>query len=471
METQAKKNILRLIPAVDEVLNHPSIKELIQVLSRKVVLVTIREELANLRQEILFQESFSSVPKKINLISIVERVKEKAKKNAFLHLFKAINATGIIIHTNLGRAPLFPQALENICAIAEGYCNLEYELKKGERGSRCIHVEKILQELTGAESALVVNNNAAAVLVALNTLARGHEVVVSRGELIEIGGSFRLPDIMRQSGCLLKEVGTTNKTKLSDYEQSISQETRLFLTAHTSNYRIMGFTEKVYLKDLVELGRKLNIPVMKDLGSGNFVDLTSYGLEDEPTVIETIASGVDVVTFSGDKLLGGPQAGIIVGKKHYLDAIKRNPLLRAIRVDKFTLAALEVTLREYLDPEKALQSIPVLKMLTATQEELKKKATTLFRHIKRRVKDAYEISVEEDFSQAGGGALPLQQLPTRVVTLIPRAFPVSELEKRLRGYQPPIIARISRERLLIDVRTVFRKEFPVIVNALESVAC
>jgi len=470
MENQVKKNILRSIPAVDEVLNQPSIQELIVVFSRKLVLTIIRDELENLRKKILAQEAVSSLNQETNLKILVEQIAQKAKSNNLLHLRKVINATGIIIHTNLGRAPLLRRAVENIGGVAEGYCNLEYELEKGERGSRYMHVEKILKELSGSESALVVNNNAAAVLVVLNTLAKGHETIVSRGELIEIGGSFRLPDIMRQSGCALKEVGTTNKTKLSDYEQAISQETRLFLTAHTSNYRILGFTEQVPLKDLVGLGRTFNIPVMKDLGSGNFVDLTPYGLEDEPTVMETISSGVDVVTFSGDKLLGGPQAGIIVGKQRYLDAIKQNPLLRALRVDKFTLAALEVTLREYFDPEKAVKSIPVLEMLTATQEELKKKAKTLLRQITRKAKEAYEMSVEEDFSQAGGGSLPLQTLPTWVVTLIPRSFSVAELDKRLRKHHPPIVARINQERLLIDVRTVFAHEMPIISEALERVA-
>ncbi|WAC08494.1 MAG: L-seryl-tRNA(Sec) selenium transferase [Thermodesulfobacteriota bacterium] len=469
MENQAKKNILRSIPAVDEVLNQPSIQELISVFPRKLVLTIIRDELETIRKKILTQETVFSPDRDTTLKILVDQIAQKAKNSALLHLKKVINATGIIIHTNLGRAPLLNRAVKNIGEIAEGYCNLEYELEKGERGSRYLHVEKILKELSGAESALVVNNNAAAVLVALNTLARGHEVVVSRGELIEIGGSFRLPDIMRQSGCMLKEIGTTNKTKLSDYEQAISQETRLFLTAHTSNYRILGFTEQVLLKDLVRLGRTFNIPVMKDLGSGNFVNLAPYGLEDEPTVMETISSGVDIVTFSGDKLLGGPQAGVIVGEKKYLDEIKKNPLLRAIRVDKFTLAAMEVTLREYFDPEKAVKSIPVLEMLTATQEELKKKAKTLFRQITRKTKDAYELSVEEDFSQAGGGSLPLQALPTWVVTIIPKFFSVAELDKRLRKHHPPIVARINQERLLIDVRTVFAHEMPIISEALARV--
>ena len=469
METEAKKDILRSIPAVDEILKYPLIQELIAGFSRKLVLTLIRDEMENLRRKILAQEIVSSLDRETTLKTLVDQIAQKAKNTNFLHLRKVINATGIIIHTNLGRAPLLSRAKENIAEVAEGYSNLEYDLEKGERGSRYMHFEKILRDLTGAESALVVNNNAAAVLVVLNTLANGHEAVVSRGELIEIGGSFRLPDIMRQSGCVLKEVGTTNKTRLSDYERAISQETRLFLIAHTSNYRILGFTEQVVLKELVELGRTFNIPVMKDLGSGNFVDLTPYGLEDEPTVMETLSSGVDVVTFSGDKLLGGPQAGIIVGKKHYLDEIKRNPLLRAIRVDKFTLAALEATLREYVDPEKAVKSIPVLKMLTATQEELKKKAKTLFRQITRKVKDAYEIRIEKDFSQAGGGSLPLQTLPTWVVTLTPRSFSVTELDKRLRQHHPPIVARINQERLLVDVRTVFAHEMSIISEALERV--
>ncbi|MBW1679102.1 MAG: L-seryl-tRNA(Sec) selenium transferase [Deltaproteobacteria bacterium] len=470
METQSKKNILRSLPAVNELLNQAPIKELLLLFPRQVVLNTIREELEACRQEIISSESPISTSKETNLKSFVDRITVQVQKNSRLNLRKVINATGIIIHTNLGRAPLFPRVLENLCTIAEGYCNLEYDLEKGERGSRYKNVDKILSELSGAESAIVVNNNAAAVLVTLNTLAKSREVIVSRGELIEIGGAFRLPDVMHQSGCILMEVGTTNKTRVSDYQQAISRETALFLTAHASNYRILGFTEQVPLQELVSLGRQFDIPVMKDLGSGNFVDLTPYGMEDEPTVMQTIETGVDVVTFSGDKLLGGPQAGIILGKKKYLDEIKRNPLLRALRVDKFTLAALEVTLREYLDVDKAIQSIPVLRMLTCPYEEIKKKATSLFRRLKRKVPDAYEMSIEDDFSQTGGGSLPLNQLPTRAVTLIPRFFSVTELDKRLRRNQPPIVARISKERLIIDVRTVFPHEIPIIVDALDKAA-
>jgi len=470
METLSKQNILRSLPAVDELLNQAPIKELTQVFPRQLVLNTIREELEACRQEIIAREDAPFIIEDANANRFVYRIADQIKKNARLNLQKVINATGIIIHTNLGRAPLAPRVLENLCSIAEGYCNLEHDLERGERGSRYHNVDKLLRELSGAESALVVNNNAAAVLVALNTLAKSREAIVSRGELIEIGGSFRLPDIMHQSGCVLKEVGTTNKTRVSDYQQAISQETALFLAAHTSNYRILGFTEQVPLKELVSLGRRFDLPVMQDLGSGNFVDLTPYGLEQEPTVPQTLQTGVDVITFSGDKLLGGPQAGIILGKKIYLDEIKRNPLLRAIRVDKFTLAALEVTLREYLDVDKAIQSIPVLQMLTAPYEQMKKKATSLSRRLKARVSEAFEIGVEDDFSQAGGGSLPLQQIRTRVVTLMPRSFSVVELDKRLRNHHPAIVARVSQERLIMDVRTVFPQEIPIIVNALEQAA-
>lgn len=470
MESLAKKDFLRFIPSVNELLSQAPIQELLKAFPRRLVLTTIREEVENYRQEILTNGQESFVSKETNARMLVQRITDQVQKNAHFTLRKVINATGIIIHTNLGRAPLSSKVLEHLCSIAEGYCNLEYDLEKGERGSRYQHVDKILQELSGAESAIVVNNNAAAVLVALTTLAKSREVVISRGELIEIGGSFRLPDIMRQSGCILKEVGTTNRTKISDYEQAISEETALLLSAHTSNYRILGFTEQVPLKELVELGHLHNLPVMKDLGSGNFVDLSQFGMEDEPTVPRTLESGVDVVTFSGDKLLGGPQAGIILGKGKYLDQIKRNPLLRAIRVDKFTVAALEVTLREYLDVDKAIQSIPVLRMLTCPREEIKKRAATLFRGVRKRCLDSYEISMEDDYSQAGGGSLPLQQIPTRVITLIPRSFSVAELDTRLRKFQPPIVARVSQERLIIDLRTVFFSEISIIIEALEKVA-
>jgi len=468
METKSKKNTLRFIPSVNEILNHSSVQRLLREFPRSLVLNTIRETLENIRKEIRAGLSFPAPSKKANEDTIIGRITGQVKENSQASLRKVINATGIIVHTNLGRAPLSSKVLKNLCAIAEGYCNLEYDLKKGERGSRYQHVEKILKDLTGAESAIVVNNNAAAVLVALSTLAKSREVIISRGELIEIGGAFRLPDVMNQSGCILKEVGTTNRTRISDYQEAISPETALLLTAHTSNYRILGFTEQVSLDELVALGNQSKIPVMKDLGSGSLVDLSPFGLKDEPTVPVTIEKGLDVVTFSGDKLLGGPQAGVILGKKKYLDLIRRNPLLRALRVDKFTVAALETTLQEYLDADKAIEEIPVLKMLSASYDEIKKKAVSLFRRLKKISSDAYEISLEDGFSQAGGGALPLQQIPTRIITLIPRFCSVAELDKRLRGFQPPVITRINQDRLIIDVRTVFSREIPIIAEALEK---
>jgi L-seryl-tRNA(Ser) seleniumtransferase len=469
METLASKEFLRSIPSVNELLHQTPIQELMNTTPRQSLVKIIRGEVEFYRKEILAGEHLVPATKEASARVLAQRIVAQVEKHGQFSLCKVINATGIIIHTNLGRAPLPSKALDHLCAIAQGYCNLEYDLERGERGSRYQHVERILRELSGAESAIVVNNNAAAVLVALSALAKSREVVISRGELIEIGGSFRLPDVMVQSGCVLKEVGATNRTRLSDYEQAISEQTALLLRAHTSNYRILGFTEQVPLKQLVELGHRCNLPVMKDLGSGNFMDLSRYGLESEPTVPQTIETGVDVITFSGDKLLGGPQAGIILGKEKYLGQIKRNPLLRAIRVDKFTVATLEVVLRECLDMDSAVHALPVLQMLACPLEEIKKKAAGLFRRLKRRCSDYYEIGMEDDFSQAGGGSLPLQQIPTRVVTLVPRSFSVADLDARLRKFQPPVVARASQERLIIDVRTIFPSEIPIIVEALEKV--
>lgn len=468
MDDPSRQSLLRSLPAVDEILNQAPIQELLKVVPRTLVLHTIREELEGRRREILSSSATAACLSEQSAEHLIRRIADQAKAKSRFSLCKVINATGIVIHTNLGRAPVSSRVLEHLATIARGYCNLEFDLEKGERGSRYRHVEQVLCELSGAESAMVVNNNAAAVLVALNTVATSREVVVSRGELIEIGGSFRLPDVMRQSGCILREVGATNRTRISDYEQAISSETALFLSAHPSNYRIMGFSQQVPLPELAALGRKAGIPVLRDLGSGSFVDLSPYGLREEPTVRETVATGVEIVTFSGDKLLGGPQAGIILGEKQYLDAIKRNPLLRALRVDKFTLAALEAVLQEYRDQDRAMRSLPVLAMLTCPWEEIRKKAATLLRQLRKRVAERYELAVADDFSLAGGGSLPLEQLPTRVVMVKPRAFSVTELDARLRRGDPPVVARVSQDRLLIDVRTVFPEEVPMIVAALEQ---
>lgn len=468
MDDPSRQSLLRSLPAVDEILHQAPIQELLKAVPRSLVVHSIREVLEARRREIISAPGEASLVSDQGTEALIKRISDQAKARSRFSLCKVINATGIVIHTNLGRAPLSSRVLEHLATIAQGYCNLEFDLEKGARGSRYRHVEQILCDLSGAESALVVNNNAAAVLVALNTIATSREVVVSRGELIEIGGSFRLPDVMRQSGCLLREVGATNRTRISDYEEAISSETALFLSAHPSNYRIVGFSEHAPLAELVALGRKAGIPVLRDLGSGSFVDLAPYGLGEEPTIKETLATGVEIVTFSGDKLLGGPQAGIILGKKPYLDAIKRNPLLRAVRVDKFTLAALEATLQEYRDQDKAMRSLPVLAMLTCPLEEIRRKAANLLRQLRKRTGQRYELTAADDFSLPGGGALPLEQLPTRVVAVRPRTFSVAELDARLQRSEPPVVARVSQDRLLIDVRTVFPEEIPMIVAALEQ---
>jgi L-seryl-tRNA(Ser) seleniumtransferase len=352
--------------------------------------------------------------------------------------------------------------------VAKNYSNLEYDLDLGERGSRYSHVERILCQLSGTESAMAVNNNAGAVLLALNTLAEGKEAVVSRGELVEIGGTFRIPDVMKRSGALLREVGTTNRTYISDYQEAINPQTALFLKVHTSNFRVMGFSSSTSLQELVQLGGDHRIPVMADLGSGCLVDLTRYGLEKEPTVQETIRTGADVVTFSGDKLLGGPQAGIILGKKKFLDAIKTNPLTRALRIDKLTLAALESTLLLYLDEERALEEIPTLRMLRVDRSILKKRAGRLLAKLSEAIKKRAELTLKEDVSQVGGGALPLQELPTIVLALKPIDFSVNRLEKKLREVDPPIISRISKDELILDMRTVSDEETPLLAAGIEE---
>jgi L-seryl-tRNA(Ser) seleniumtransferase len=340
-------------------------------------------------------------------------------------------------------------------------------LETGERGSRYEHVEDLLCRISGAESGLAVNNNAGAVLLALNSLAEGKEVIVSRGQLVEIGGSFRIPDVMKKSGARLVEVGTTNRTHLGDYEQAVTENTALLLKVHTSNYRILGFTAEVSLKELAELGRAKGLPVMEDLGSGCFIDLAPYGIEHEPTVQEALQAGVDVVTFSGDKLLGGPQAGIILGKKRFIDLIKKNPLNRALRIDKLTLAGLESTLRVYLDPDRVVKVLPALGMLTCPLEELEKRARRFQRRLARELSSGAEMTIREESSQVGGGALPLQTLPTRVVAIRPLGISAASLEERLRRNRPPVIARVKEEEVLLDLRTVAEEEEEVLLEAVK----
>lgn len=466
---QDRTAYLRQLPAVDEVLRAAQQQTWSASYARSTVTAAVRDVLTGCRQTILQAADpaqLDGVP--LTPAAVLEQVRDRLKATEAYHLQRVINATGVIAHTNLGRSLLAPEALANLQVVAASYSNLEYDLHQGRRGSRYAHIEPALIRLSGAEAALVVNNNAAAVFLALQALASGKEVIVSRGQLIEIGGSFRIPDIMRSSGAVLREVGTTNKTHRRDYEQAISEHTALLLRVHTSNYRIVGFTAEVPLRDLVELGQAHNLPVLEDLGSGTLIDLRPFGLPDEPTVPEVVAGGADVVTFSGDKLLGGPQAGILVGKARYIEAIRRHPLHRAMRVDKFTIAALEATLKLYADPQVASRRIPTLAMLRMTPQEVARRLRRLRRRLPAAVQEAYAMRIIDGTSAVGGGALPLAPLPTKLLALRPQFCTVTELERRLRCRRPAIIGRIAQEQYLLDGRTMQDPDIPDIATALQQ---
>ncbi len=463
------KEALRKIPSVEEVLSRQEMVNLLKSHPRAVVVEAVRRGLGQLREEILRErEAFATNEKSFTFEALLPRFMTEIDLLVQPKLRRTINATGIVIHTNLGRAPLHPLALKQIVEVAKAYSNLEYDLVRGERGDRYAHVEEMLCRLSGAESALVVNNNAGAVLLCLNTLAEGKEVIISRGELVEIGGAFRIPDVMKRSGAILKEVGTTNRTHLKDYEKAIGPETALLLKVHPSNFRVMGFTSDVSLEELVQLGQAYHLSVMEDLGSGCMIDLRQYGLEKEPTVQEAIQTGVDLITFSGDKLLGGPQAGIILGKKDILDSVKVNPLTRALRIDKLTLAGLESTLLLYLDEKRALSEIPTLKMLGLNLRKLRNRGRRLLKRLEGKVDPSIQMTLKEDVSQVGGGALPLQELPTIVVSIKSSKRSTNSMEQNLRKADPPIISRISRDELILDMRTVFDEEIPLLAKGLEK---
>jgi L-seryl-tRNA(Ser) seleniumtransferase len=460
----AKQELLRAIPQVDEVLQwlSPETDGPIFLIKQSV-----REELEFIRQKILAGKKTgkNDLAKKKLLGQIQKRLKKKLGPN----FKRVINGTGVVIHTNLGRSILPEGAREALVEAGLRYSNLEFDLATGKRGSRYSLVEQLLCDLTGAEAGLVVNNNAAAVLLVLDTLAKGREVIVSRGQLVEIGGSFRVPDVMAKSGAKLVEVGATNRTHLKDYEGAISEETSLLLKVHASNFKMVGFTKEVSTEELVELAGRHKLLVMEDLGSGCFIDMSRYGLRKEPTVQETVKAGVDVVTFSGDKLLGGPQAGLIVGKRNIIDCIKRNQLNRALRIDKFTLAALETVLRLYYDPEAAILNIPTLTMLTASPEIMGNRAKRLTRKIKKSLAGKCNITVSVTGSRVGGGALPEENLESRAVVLEPLDRTVNELEKHLRLSSLPVIGRIEDDRFILDMRTVADDEVPLIANILGQI--
>jgi L-seryl-tRNA(Ser) seleniumtransferase len=455
-----KQQMLATLPSVDEILKTQMGIQWVATHPRRFVIQAIRDAIDINRKEIIsgHAEDFSEEL----LFSDIENILSRLSSYS---LRPVINATGVVIHTNLGRSILSERALENIRRVAECYSNLEYDIEQGKRGKRYAHVVRILREVTGAEDALVVNNNAAAVLLSLNTLAKGREVIVSRGELVEIGGSFRMPDVMEASGAILREVGTTNKTHLYDYEKAINENTALILKIHKANFRIIGFSDEVPIEDLVSLGKKHKIPVMFDLGSGCLVDLKQYGIYDEPEVKEFVRADVDLTTFSGDKLLGGPQGGVIVGKKKHVENIQKNPITRAVRIDKLTLAGFEATLMEYVDEEKVIHNIPTLSMLMQKPEVLKRRAQAISRKLKKAIAGA-KISVIADTSRAGGGALPEVDLPTYAVSVKTDKISVNELEEKLRKGTPSIITRIKEDALIVDVRTVRDRDIDNIVRGM-----
>jgi L-seryl-tRNA(Ser) seleniumtransferase len=449
---ERKQALLRNLPKIDDLMLRLEKMEAMEGFLREMLRNACRSVVEELRTKIMegAEESFRMPTSG----QAADQARLRVEGYRAFRLRRVINATGVILHTNLGRAPLCREAMERVMEVAGGYSNLEYNLEQGERGIRYDSIRSLLCAISGAEDAIVVNNNAAAVMLVLNTLAVNREAIVSRGELIEIGGEFRIPDVMEKSGARLVEVGTTNRTRIADYERSIGPETALLMKVHTSNFRIVGFTEEADRRQLVELGKRREVAVLEDLGSGCFMELERYGLEHEPTVQESLAAGVDVVTFSGDKLLGGPQAGIIVGKRKFLEKIAQNPLNRALRIDKMTLAALEGTLVKYLRPAEAVADIPVLHALTQPLAGIKKRAGKLHLLLKRMETKGVEITRMDGFSMAGGGSLPTRGIGTALVGIRADFCSAAELERALRRCEPPIIVRVSDDRILLDPRTM-----------------
>ena len=456
------KHLLSQIPAINKILLLDEIKELMNTYTEVAIKSAIKQYIEEIKQAIL-NEELSEVPSFSKIVGEVARIVEKEDKNS---LRRVINATGTILHTNLGRSLLSEKIKGNIESVAFNYSNLEFDIDNKKRGSRYVHLIDIIKKLTGAEDVLVVNNNAAAVLLTLNTLVKDQEIIVSRGELVEIGGAFRIPEIIKLSGGVPVEVGTTNKTHLKDYENAITEETGALLKVHTSNYKILGFTENVSNEEISYLARENELVSINDLGSGQFVDFSKFGLPYEPTVKEILDSGIDIVTFSGDKLLGGPQAGIIVGKKKYIEKMKKNQLTRALRVDKMTLASLEATLKLYLDEKDALEHIPTLHMISLSKERLFGKADIL----KTKLSSLdFDIRIEEDKAEVGGGSYPASYLESVAVKLTHRKLHATEIERRLLEVEIPIITRIKDNSIILDMRTLRTREFDIVKVALEEV--
>ena len=467
-----KQELLRLLPKIDEVLMDERISALMERIPRETVVDAVRDSVETIRADILAGKI--TEPSEMKLDTIIDRINHTANKMEIKSLRPVINATGVVLHTNLGRANLSEKALAQVISVANNYSTLEYDPEKGARGSRHSHVEDIIKKITGAESAMAVNNNAAATMLVMAAIGRGREMIVSRGELVEIGGSFRIPDIMKESGAVLVEVGTTNKTRISDYESHINENTAALLKVHTSNYRVIGFTEDVSVKALRELGDKYDLPVIYDMGSGLMTDLSEWGIH-EPVVKDSLKDGADVILFSGDKLLGGPQAGIIAGKKEYIDRMKSHPLARVVRVDKMTIAALEATLSEYADRDRALNEIPVLRMITKSREDLQAECL-LLKGMLDEITDpenggmAYSVKVMEDDGVVGGGSAPDSRLQNMVLAIDHGKLSPDHIEEALRKGEPPVIARIKNDSVIIDVRTVNKSEYDIIAERFREIA-
>jgi len=464
---QARQDLLRRIPGIDHILELLKSEAGFENVPKTVKLASARMVTEALRARILAKDTEISI-KSMTDQKILEQAKKAIQQASIPNLRRTINATGVVVHTNLGRSLIAADVLTNIETIASRYSNLEFDLAAGKRGSRYSAVEDLICEISGAEAAMVVNNNAGAVLLCLETIARGKKVIVSRGELVEIGGSFRIPDVMAKSGATLREVGTTNRTHRKDYEQAIDHETGMLLKVHTSNYNVVGFTAEVNLAELVNLGTKYQLPVMEDLGSGTFIDFSQYGLVKEPTVQASVKTGADIITFSGDKLLGGPQAGIIVGQKAIVDKVKQNPITRALRIDKLTLATLEGTLRLYRDEAKAINTIPTLRMLLLPLNTIAVRAQRLAELLAGLGETRLNLQIMNHTSKAGGGSLPLLELPTKGVAIKIKGLSANTIESALRENVIPIIGRIEDDAYLVDLRTVQEDELELIVEAFKA---
>lgn len=469
------ESALRKLPSVDRLLGAPVLHQLVQRLGHNEVVAAIREVLGELRAALRHStpacehRPHSSSQPALDEHSIAARIAERLAQHEQRRLRPVVNATGILLHTGLGRAPLSTPAIEAIGQVARGYANVELDLPSGRRGSRLDTVAPALCRLCGAEAAIVVNNNAGATLLVLAALASGREVIVSRGELIEIGGSFRLPDVMAAGGALLREVGTTNKTRIDDYRQAIGDHTAALMQVHTSNYKIVGFTATPSLPDLARLARQFDLPLIHDIGSGALIDFGTFGFPHEPQAATSIRQGADVVLFSGDKLLGGPQCGVIVGRRHWLEPVARHPLMRALRVDKLTLAALDATLEAYRNPDRARREIPLLALLSTSIESLRDRAERLAQRL-GAIEIVDRAEAVESVAYLGGGSVPTEELPTWCVAVAPRGVSLEQLGHRLRTGHPAIVGRVQQDRLLLDLRTVFEEQDEIIYQAFAQLA-